>query len=139
MSQERSSDYKNVQQAVDSLLGVGSIIKYKKKKTTDKRRELFVQMINHLDQAITRATLAYTDLEMDLSRYDEKYFIIIDILIYMGFGESCSELISYYLWDRYSPDGSIIPMYKEDGTEIILNSPYDLWDMLCQVNPKIIE
>jgi hypothetical protein len=130
-------DYKNVQGAVDKLLNVSSFVKRKKRKETDKKKELFVQMINHLEQAISRSNIAYVDLEMDMSRYDEKFYVIIDILLYMGFGPECSELLSYYLWDRIMPDGAVVPLYDEQGGEIVLNSAYDLWDLVCKVNPKV--
>lgn len=132
-------DYKNVQSAVDSILNVSSIIKRKKRSNVDKKKEMFVQMINNLEQAISRSNIAYVDLEMDMSRYDEKFYVIIDILLYMGFGPQCSELLSYYLWDRILPDGSILPLFDENGNEITINSAYDLWDLVVRINPKVTE
>lgn len=132
-------DYKNVQSAVDSILNVSSNIKRKKRSNTDKKKELFVQMINNLEQAISRSNIAYVDLEMDMSRYDEKFYVVIDILLYMGFGPQCQELLSYYLWDRILPDGSILPLYDENENEITINSAYDLWDLVVRLNPKVAE
>lgn len=131
--------YKNVQSAVDSILNVSSNVKRKKKSNTDKKKELFVQMINNLEQAISRSNIAYVDLEMDMSRYDEKFYVVIDILLYMGFGPQCQELLSYYLWDRILPDGSILPLYDENENEITINSAYDLWDLIVRINPKVAE
>lgn len=134
-----NNEYKNIQQSVDSMLGVTSVIKRRRKNETDKKKELFAQMINTLEEAVVKSTIAYTDLDLDLSRYDERFFIVIDILVYLGFGENCAELISYYVWERYAPDGSIIPIVDTEGHEIFLNSPYDLWDLMCSINPTIIK
>jgi hypothetical protein len=131
--------YKEVQSAVDTILGINSIVKRKRKRESDKKMELFVQMITKLEAAVVKSNLMYMDFELDLSKYDEQYFIIIDILIYMGFGDNCAELISYYIWDRYAPDGSILPLYNEHDQEVLLRNPYDLWELLCSVNPKLLE
>lgn len=136
---DNSNDYKGVQTAVDTLLGVNSIVKRRRKKESDKKMELFVEMITKLEQAVVKSNLLYADFEMDLSKYDEQYFIIIDILIYMGFGDNCAEFISYYIWDRFAPDGSVVPLYNEHDQEIILRNPYDLWNLLCSINPKLLE
>lgn len=130
-------DYKNVQSAVDSLLNVTSLVRRKKKKESDKKKELFVQMINHLEQAISRSNIAYVDLEMDMSRYDEKFYIIIDILLYMGFGPQCQDILSYYLWERIMPDGSVVPLLDEQNNEIYLNNAYELWELILRLNPKL--
>ena len=62
---------------------------------------------------------------------------VIDSLIYMNFGKDSAELISYYLWDRMNPDGSINPIFDEEDKEILIQDPYELWDLLCKLNPKL--
>jgi hypothetical protein len=126
-----------VQTAVDNMLNVKSYVRRKKKTQSDKKKEMFVQMINSLDEIFVRQGLMYADMDMDMFKYDEKFLAVIDVMIYFHFGEACSEVIAFYLYDRQNPDGTLNPILDENDTEIILQNPYDLWNLLVMINPKI--
>jgi hypothetical protein len=132
-------DYKQVQFAVDEILGTKTLIRRKKKSSSDKKRELFFNVITTLEELTIRQNLVYADLDLDFSNYDEKFFAIIDMLLYMNFGKQCMELIGFYLYDRINHDGSINPLLVNDKEELLLTNPYDLWNLMCKVNPKIDE
>jgi hypothetical protein len=130
-------NFKEVQTAVDNMLNVKSYVRRKKKTQSDKKKEMFVQMINSLDEIFVRQGLMYADMDMDMFKYDEKFLAVIDVMIYFHFGEACSEVIAFYLYDRQNPDGTLNPILDENDTEIILQNPYDLWNLLVMINPKI--
>jgi len=132
-------EYKEIKNAVDEILKTKSVIRRKKKNEADKKRELFCHVVNSIEQLNIRGTLAFADLQLDFEKYDEKFFEIIDSLIYISFGKDCSELIGFYLWNRVNIDGTINPIMNEEGEEIILETPYDLYDLLTKINPKINE
>lgn len=132
-------EYKQVQFAVDDILGTKTLIRRKKKSTSDKKRELFFNIITMLEEIHIRQNLVYADLDLDLSNYDEKFFTVIDMLLYMNFGRQCMELINFYLYDRVAADGTLNPVIVNDTEEVLLTSPYDLWNLMYKVNPKIDE
>jgi hypothetical protein len=132
-------EYMNVKSAVDEILKTNTVIKRKKKNESDKKRELFCHVINSIEGLNLRSTLAFTDLQLDLEKYDDKFFEIIDSLLYINFGKECSELIAYYLYNRINPDGTMNPVIDEDGGEIFLSSPYELYELLIRVNPKLYD
>ena len=132
-----TENFKEVQNAVDNMLNVKSYVRRKKKTQSDKKKEMFVQMINSLDEIFVRQGLMYADMDMDMFKYDEKFLAVIDIMIYFHFGEACSDVIAFYLYDRRNPDGTLNPILDDKDTEIILENPYDLWNLLVMVNPKI--
>jgi len=132
-------EYMNVKIAVDEILKTNTVIKRKKKNEFDKKRELFCHVINSIEGLNLRSTLAFTDLQLDLEKYDDKFFEIIDSLIYINFGKECSELIAFYLYNRINPDGTMNPVIDEDGGEIFLSSPYELYELLIRVNPKLYD
>ena len=132
-----ADNFKEVQTAVDNMLNVKSYVRRKKKTQSDKKKEMFVQMINSLDEIFVRQGLMYADMDMDMFKYDEKFLAVIDIMIYFHFGEACSDVIAFYLYDRRNPDGTLNPILDDKDTEIILENPYDLWNLLVMVNPKI--
>jgi hypothetical protein len=132
-----SNDFKNVQAAIDTVLNVKSVVRRRKKTEQNKKKEMFIQVINGLEEAIIRSNIAMIDFGLDYSSYDETFMRVIDTLIYMNFGKDAAELISYYLWDRVNPDGSINPVFDEDEKEIVLRDSHELWELLCKLNPKL--
>lgn len=125
-----------IQIAINKLLGVKSLIRRKKKTRVDKKKELFIGIINSIEQIINRQNLMYAELNLDLSNYDESFLDVIDALVYLHFEKEGAELISYYLWDRISPSGEINPLIDENQKEIILESVQDLWNLLIKTNPS---
>jgi hypothetical protein len=132
-------DFKQIQLGVDSIIGTRTVIRRKKKSTADKKRELFFSIINGIDELNVRQNIMYADLSLDFADYDEKFFTIIDMLIYTHFGKQCTELIGFYLYERINANGTINPVIVNDNEEVILETPYDLWNLICKVNPKIDE
>lgn len=132
-------DFKGIQMGVDSILNTKTIVRRRRRSASDKKKELFAAMINTLEEIRVRQALMYADLSLDFSTYDEKFFSTIDMLLYMNFGAKCSDVIAFYLYDRLNADGTVNPLVINGKHEVILNNPYELWNLLCQVNPKINE
>jgi c-di-AMP phosphodiesterase-like protein len=125
-----------VQAAINEILNVKSLIRRKKKNQSDKKRELFISIVNAIEHVSNRQNLMYVDLQLDFTTYDESFLDIIDALVILHFGKEGAELIAYYLWDRVNPDGSINPLVDEDNNPVILQNASDLWETLLLMNPK---
>ena len=129
--------FDNLRQAIDHLLNVKSAIKRKKQTKQIQNRELFIGIINSIQMLTSRANIAYTDLKLDFSTYDEPFLEIIDTLLLLKYGKEGCELISFYLWERENPDGTYNELQDEDNNVIPLETPIDLWNILLRVNPNI--
>lgn len=125
-----------IQTAINNLLNVKSLIRKKKKKQIEKKKELFIAVINSIDQIITRQNLMYADLQLDFAKYDEAFLDTIDALIILHFGKEGAELISWYLWERVNPDGSMNFLVDDSENEIRLENANELWDLLLKINPN---
>ena len=93
--------------------------------------------IQHLEQVTVRSNILFADLRLDYSTYDEGFLEIIDMLLLAKYGKDCYELISFYLWERVNPDQSLNTILGEEGGEIVLETPLDLWNLMLKVNPKL--
>lgn len=125
-----------IQAAINQILNVKSLIRRKRKTQIEKKKELFISIINSIEQITTRQNLMYSELNLDLTNYDETFLDTIDALIILHFGKEGAELIGFYLWDRVAPDGSINPILDADDKEIYLESAQDLWELLIAINPS---
>lgn len=133
-------DYKQIQLGVDSIIKTKTIVRRRKRSTSDKKRETFFNLINGIEELIVRQNIMYSDLSLDFSNYDEKFFTVLDTLLYMHFGSQCTDVVAFYLYDRINTlDGSVNPIIINDKEEVFLNNPYDLWNLLCHINPKLDE
>lgn len=125
-----------IQSAINNILNVKSLIRRKKKNQSDKRKELFISIINSIEQIINRQSLMYAELQLDFTTYDDVFLDTIDALIILHFGKEGAEVVGYYLWERLNPDGSINPLLDENDNVILLESANDLWNLLLKLNPK---
>lgn len=125
-----------IQTAINQILNIKSLIRRKKKTQSAKKKELFVSIINSLEQIIVRQNLMYVELQLDFATYDDSFLDIIDALIVLHFGKEGAELIGYYLWERSNPDGSVNDLVDEAGVVVPMENANDLWNALVQMNPK---
>jgi hypothetical protein len=125
-----------IQLAINEILNIKSLLRKKRKSQTDKKRELFISVINSIERLITRQNLMYSDFQLDFANYDDPFLDTIDALIVLHFGKEGAEIIVYYLWDRLNDDGTVNPLMDEGGSEIYLNNAGELWDLLVKINPK---
>lgn len=74
-----------------------------------------------------------SDYGIDLVKYDEPFFQIIDGLIFMHFGKEAGELIMFYIYERTNPDGTINPVFDEHDNPIPLERVEDLWELVKNI------
>lgn len=128
-----------IQLAINSLLNVKSLVRRKKKRQVDKKKELFISILNSIEQLSTRQNLMYIDLQLDFSEYDECFLEIIDALILLHFGKDATEIIGWYLWDRINPDGSLNYLEDIENNKFTLENVQELWELLVMLNPTLSE
>ena len=46
------------------------------------------------------------------------------------YGEKAQETIMWYIYDRFNPDGSIVPLEEENGKIFTLKDANDLWSYI---------
>lgn len=123
-----------IQRVINSMLNVKSLIRRKKKKAVDKKKELFLIIINSITEILNRQTLMYADLQLDFTKYDESFLEIIDALLLLQFGKQGAELISWYLWERLNPDGTLNVLENDQGESFTLETSQQLWQLLTALN-----
>jgi hypothetical protein len=123
-------DFNSIKKAVDSLLKINSTVKRKKKAHVEKQKDLFINIINALQASQVRSNILYNDLKLDYANYDELFYQIIDSLILLHFGNEGYELISFYLYEKFTPDGEMLEMYNDDEEIIPTETPEDIWNIL---------
>jgi len=126
-----------IKKEIDDIIGVDTVLKQKKKTDDDFQRERFEKIIQTMQEIEIRGILLATDLRLDFTSYDEKFYKVIDSLIEMQFGKETAELIFFYLYERENPDGTVNDLIDEEGTIVPLNNPNDLWQLIKISQAKV--
>jgi hypothetical protein len=122
-----NKDILQIQDQINSIIGINTTVTRRKKNNEDIKHELFVNIITQIELAINRSTLSDAEFGINLTEYDEVFFSIIDNLIFLSFGTKAGMLISSYCYDRLDNDGCIV--YTNDkGQEIEISDPEKLWN-----------
>jgi hypothetical protein len=130
----------SLKQSLDQLLQADTSIKRKNKKSYDQKRDLFINVVNQFEYAITKSYLLEKDFKIDMSKYEENFYQIIDSLILLAFGKDIYELLSFYFYERYNPDGSENGLIiDETEEEIFVKNADELWDLIIRVKPDIFD
>lgn len=125
-----------IKSTLEEMIGTDLSLKRKKKNENDTNRELFENIIIALEKANVRTALVGTEFDIDLSKYDETYYEIIDNLLLMQFGKEASEVIFFYVYERMNPDGTVNELRDMNDNPVILNSPNDLWEIINLIKAK---
>jgi len=119
-----------VKTTLETMIGTDLSLKRKKKSEHDFNRELFEKIIIALERANIRTALVGTEFDIDLSKYDETFYEVIDNLMVMQFGKQAAEVIFFYVYERLNPDGSINELRDANDNPVVLNTPTELWDLV---------
>lgn len=126
----------SVRQSVGDIIGSNTFLKLKRKTEDDLQREQFESIILLLEEIEVRSIILSNDLKIDLASYDEKFYMLIEKLLNIHFGDEANEIIFYYIYDRINPDGSVNELRDEKDNVVLLNSPSDLWDVVKLIQSK---
>jgi len=97
------------------------------------QQDKFEKIILALEAAEIKTTILHTEFKMDFSDYNEHFYVAIDSLLELWLGKELCELVFFYLYDRMNPDGTMNGLMDDEGNEIILESPTDLWLLIKRV------
>jgi len=125
-----------LKQSLDQLLQADTSIKRKNKTVFLQKKDLFINIINHYEAAITKSYLLEKDFKIDIAKYEENFHQVIDSFILLSFGKEIYELLSFYFYDRFNPDGTENAL-SIDGKEVLIKNAEELWSLIAKVKPNI--
>ena len=109
-------------------------IKRKTRTNSSIKKEIFISIINNLEEALERQEKLFSELRLDYSTYNELYYKIIEDLMLLHFGDQGMDLIDFYLYGRLNPDGTENQLMDGDNIVVPCNTPEDLWNLITQQN-----
>ena len=117
----------NVKVAIDKIIGQETSFRKVKKTQEDQKRILFCKIIDALIVAEERSIMLNEGHNLSMDSYNQLFFDIITDFFSFNFTKKQVNLINFYLYDRYSPDGSVLDLVDENGNVVPLEVSSDLW------------
>jgi hypothetical protein len=135
--EELPEDVEGVKLSLENILNADFTVRRKRKTELDINRELFSKIIMTLERLNNRSNLLSADLDIDLVKYDEVFYDVIDNLLLMHFGKEISEIVFFYVYDRIDPEGNIAYLQDSSGNPVILENISDLWYLIQNIKGTV--
>ena len=120
----------NVKVAIDRIIGQETSFRKVKKNQEDQKRITFCKIIDNIIIAEERSIMLDEGHNMDMNKYNQIFFDIITDFFSFNFNKKQINLINFYLYDRYSPDGSVLDLVDDNNSIVPLETSADLWHLL---------
>ena len=109
------------------MLGSDIIIK---DNISENEEKLFILFVEQLESA-KKLEDKITELGLEVKSLVDPLWIVIENLLKLQFGLDTTELVMFYLYERFNPDGTIIALEDEEtGKKYILKEPKDLFSYI---------
>jgi hypothetical protein len=123
-------------QAINSCLKGKPTIKKKSmpKEVLDKK--LFIEIINTLREIEDKRWFMSDELGLDLSVYEDNYFLVIENLLKLHFNKEQIALINYYIYQiptLENFDGTVDITDGKDMLTVNMETPEDLWNVVSSL------
>ena len=109
------------------MLGSDIIIKDNIKANEEK---LFVMLVEQLEKS-KKLEEKVNDIGLEIHLLVDPLWIVIESMLKPQFGLDTYNLIMLYLYERFGPDGKLIPLVDEEtGKNYLLETPKDLFNYI---------
>jgi hypothetical protein len=121
-----------------NLNNFGSRLRINNRLKSISEKDIFIDMVNVLDQCWARTNFLHEHLKIDFYNYEESYYNVIEDLIFLKYGEELGNLILWYVYDRFDTDGELLSLEVtlpgKPKKLFKLKSASDLWDLIEKIN-----
>ena len=115
------------------IVGTNVDITESQSSKTKKEQNSFCEIVKSWDETWQRGNRIFSDAGVDLGGYDVAYYKMIEGLFLLLYGEK-SEVVFWWVYERYSEDGKVAVLITEDGKEHILNTPLQLYRFIKKLS-----
>ena len=123
-------------------MSFGKNINIRKRTIELDEKELFCELVDMYEGLAIRSEKAFTEFGINLQSYEEEFFLTIENLFYLKYGEWKTSIITWYVWERKDIETDEIGVLEwtnedtDEKHEVILKCSEDLWDILNEIEGK---
>lgn len=111
-------------------------IKQKTPPSSNNTKAFFVDVVTLFDGLCQRSE-EMDSFGINMETYDDGFYILIENLILKTYGEWKTELVLWYVYDRFNENEELTPLaIQEDGKEeeeVFVEDPEQLWNLIKRI------
>ena len=119
----------------------GKNINIKRRNDEPSEKEVFLDIVQLVDDCWKRSNFVEGEINMGISSYEEPFYLAIENLIFLHYGEWKGHMILWWLFERFDEEGELLPIEvtfhanKEntEPEEHLVENPEQLWDLLKKI------
>lgn len=117
------------------LQNFGENLRLVKDNQTISEKDTFVDIITIFDKCNKRTGLLEQEFNVNLELYENPFFLLIENLLALSYGEDEAEIILWWVYDRFDEEGKLMPIkldFEDEGVEedVIVETAEELWNLL---------
>ena len=90
---------------------------------------IFITFIKNLEKSSHIEDMVFDASDISISKITDPLWFIIENAFKLLYGQEATNLIFWYIYERYDVKGEIIA-YEGDGKDYIFKTPQDLWSYI---------
>ena len=110
-----------------------------KQPVSNNTKQFFIDIVTLFDGVYQR-TVEMDSFGIDMETYDDGFYVLIENLILKTYGEWKTELILWYIYDRFNENEELMPLTlqeeEQDEEEVFVETPEQLWDLIKKIDKK---
>lgn len=117
------------------LQNFGENLRLVKDNQTISEKDTFIDIVNIFDKCNKRTGLLEQEFNVDLESYENPFFLLIENLLALSYGENEAEIILWWVYDRFDEEGNLLSIklnFEDEGIEedVMVETAEELWDLL---------
>ena len=119
----------------------GKNINIKRRNEEPTEKEVFLDVVQMMDDCWKRSNFVEGEINLGISSYEEPFYLVIENLIFLHYGEWKGHIILWWLFERMNDEGELLPIEvkfheKGEAEEHLIENPEQLWDLLKKIELK---
>jgi len=117
----------------------GKNLKIQPKKKGINEKDLFIDIINVFDECNNRTEELEEKYAFGIYNYDEAFYLMVENLLYIHYGEWKTDIILWWVYDRFGPEGEVMAIELNDHDtnskeSVVVETAEQLWNFLKRID-----
>jgi hypothetical protein len=91
---------------------------------------VFKSFIQKLENSYKIENEVFESSGIDLTKVTDGLWFVLENSLKMLYGQDAGDIIIWYIYDRFNPDGSIVPLEGPGDKQFLLKNSDDLWSYI---------
>jgi len=133
MRREKFIGEDEIKHLFQDILGTNINIKDNLKQTEE---TVFCLFVKKLEESRIIEDKVFEEAHIDLKRVTDPLWLVVENLLKMQYGPDAVELIMWYIYERFNPEGKVMSIEDENGKKYKFLNPKDLFSYIKHRHPK---